>query len=786
MLIRAGFGAALIAVLSGGVAHAQPAAGSCFTTAEGAAAPSVVGLDATVVASPDCRYSTTRDGAPVALPAEAAGHPIGFLELYAAVAGDTADSTESRARFVYARPATRRRGVLEADQSLALRFCVHFVMEEELGFRIRTGATDELIIERSGTPATDCGSARLDLRVLPLAADGAAPMILHGDAPQTLAATQRDLHLAHGSYAFYAARSGAPLALRVGQLASRGAHTPLRDHLRAAERASARPEIPGERPALLETTWSDDTGALLLRPARDARLAPEVWSEARTAAAAESLWLARRRTQDAAPRIIEVARVEPGGSGIRLPDDIVEEHLRALYGRASASLAPSLAEWRTVLDGLELCLAPTYGAGDRLVTGPVPAGSHCAPLPALAAVMQPATAAGGETPRLCIERGMQVMSAAAATRIAPPRPEENCLPLDGTATAPLLAIRGDVVRLRGATAGSLCVLLEGQPLDLPAAGAPLPRAGLVEVRAGAGAQCAARQGLALARLAVLDPEREWHPAGLYTSTEPARPNVPAWRRLGHDEDTVFAYTRSRQTLDFRLSTSPLLAAAVNTPDAPAALTQNVPALGGVTGTIEGAHPPLVFAYVSRDEACPRVPLERLRRRVAVDPGGLPVDATFHVFLAADEGPTRFPVCLARASFRVRASRIFLATTPAPALRIEAGLLGDVRAVVFFVRPTAIGVALPAAWLRLSLTSWLGFEFAAPLTFATTFEPSAISRAGVALSALMELGVPEIAPRLLGVGTMLHASGGNHPDGEPLLSFVVALNLSTLVDLAGGR
>src|SRR5688500_14295327 len=178
--------------------QAQPQAATCFASAAGGAAAQTIGLEGTVQASAQCRHALRSDGPWVEIPAALIGRPGSFMDLYAALRGQAEDE-DARARVIYRRPqaGARRRGARESEQTLALRFCAHYLMEEELGFRLRAG--DQLDVERVTSPSGDCGSAGLELRVIALEGEARGPMVLDREPTQVMRTGQRQLTLPHGS-----------------------------------------------------------------------------------------------------------------------------------------------------------------------------------------------------------------------------------------------------------------------------------------------------------------------------------------------------------------------------------------------------------------------------------------------------------------------------------------------------------------------------------------------------------------------------------------------------------
>jgi hypothetical protein len=262
--------------------------------------------------------------------------------------------------------------------------------------------------------------------------------------------------------------------------------------------------------------------------------------------------------------------------------------------------------------------------------------------------------------------------------------------------------------------------------------------------------------------------------------------VCPWRAVPHDETRAFAFVHGRNDLELRLSTSPAAAAAINgDPSQPAQLQQDIPILGAVRGNFEGARPPALFAVLAREDACPSGTYAELRERIPLTPESLQVDQSFRVFLASAEGDDRAVHCLARATLRVRNPRALWSFSE-DFLGIEVGVLGDWRMNLFLTSPVAMGVTYSLAHFRLSFWRFFAFEIAGGLTVAGSFDPAALSRVGVSLSIMLEVGIPEILPRILAFGGMINGAAQTHPLENPVGSFFLALNLSALYDLAGGR
>ena len=138
-------------------------------------------------------------------------------------------------------------------------------------------------------------------------------------------------------------------------------------------------------------------------------------------------------------------------------------------------------------------------------------------------------------------------------------------------------------------------------------------------------------------------------------------------------------------------------------------------------------------------------------------------------------------CLATAGLRVTDS---LSWSASPSIRV--GVLGDVQAMAFITRPGAIGLAAPLVYGRWHWGFGVGLDLSASVTGAIALHDRELSRAGLGLSAMVNWGPERSAPRLIGIGLMLHAATSTNPKERPDASLVAGLNLSTLYDLAGGR
>ncbi len=776
---------AALALLTLAPASTAAAQDACFARVGAPAdrAQALVSLSDTVRLSAGCEYGLAAAG-PYVGPGELAGREADFLEVHHRLVA-AGQPSSGDPRVIYA----RRRGAGEL-QTLLLRYCAHYIIEEQLGFRVVPNAgSGGLRVER--VRPGGCEATLLELRVV----SGVREGLLQGVAPEhTLATGVNVVDLPQGDWSIYAARPGSTVGLRVGVFRTQRVVTPLQNHLRAVSS--------GQRggPALLAARWEPDGPGMLLAPSDAALSRDLLWPELRTAADAGVLWLARRGEGER-PVVLGVIGLEAGTpASVRLPDSAVRDTMRSIYGDPGEALVPTNDDWRAVFSDLAMCLTPSYHEAHPAPVGAmVPQGSACAWLDGLAVFAQLAGGVGDVPAEVCLRHAMQRVTIDGARQALPEEADCFRLPQPGTDEPEIsrVAVAGDLVTVDG---HGLCVLVDGAPLE-PAEGTDgeyILQAGLLEVRQGGGPGCASPQALARLRMPVFDPVHEWHPVGLYSGASESEMACSAaeglvcpWRAIPHDESDVYAYVEPRQELTFRLSTSAPVAAVLSPANGDGALTQDVPMLAGVTGSFGGARPPAVFGWASRDEACPEQTYDELRARPPLDPDALLADATFNVFLLAYRGAEETPTCLARARFRSRPSRVLLAETVGDFLGLELGLLGDTQAVVFANDPVAMGLMLPLAWFRMTPgIRFISLEIAANLVMGVAFPQGMVgaepSRLGASLSWAISFGVPEYLPRILTVGGMLHGAADTSTIDDPILSFYVGLNLATLVDLAGGR
>ncbi len=703
-----------------------------------------------------------------------------FATLALRLAGAETDQGEAaRPAAIFARPKrTGRRIPGEKLQSVFLAGCTEYLLGSGQGFALSVPVESQRAMVERVPGQQSCGASGISLHFLAMQGTVAFDIVREGPWQSTLGPDASSVALEPGSWAVYAARAGSAVGMLIGRVQAGSSLTPLRRAFRAVADGDEKPE------PWMRATWAG--GAYRLEPVTVAMRESDRWAELRAAAAGYSLWLASApREPGGEPVPFDRSLLGEGGDAIALPATPVAQHMLERYGPAGKYLVPDFDDWQSLQESFQLCLAPRYSkqggaAGERRL----PEGSLCV---ALASVSEPLSLRGGPAVagQVCVKRGTSVMTAAG---LEPDEPgDEVCahLPTGAMSEARpdfILAARGDGLRFSGTGFDKLWVCTDNRCKKMPGEGESLAldRPGLVEIRLGDDPyQARSLQGLTLLRLGVIDPATEWHPVGLYRASGPPPDN--RWTVLEHDERGVFTYVRGRHRLDFHLSTSPGMAATYNRRgDLVAQMTQQIPVLSSVNGGFPGAKPPTLVALVTRSSSCPQKNAPAVRGSESVDPDRLLVDQTFYVHLAQYQGESKPYRCISRAGFRVADAQSLPVTGT-----IRAGLLGDTQLVVFAPRDPALGVALPVGYTYWRLIYGFGLDASLSLTAASTFSDAYLSRAGLGLSAAVGWGPKRYAPRLISAGVMLHLATGTGDD-LPWGSIFGAVNLSTLVDLAGGR
>jgi len=756
-----------------------------------------VTLGSRITTTAACEYALAPDATWVALGASDGD----FAGLVDALATQTTTTLRERPTTIYGRAL--KKGARASDaagsalESVFLAGCTEYLLTEAHGFSLRVPIETQRPTVTRQAGATSCGADHVGLFVVAMASSATAPLLKRGPFVASLATDASELVLDPGAYAIYAARSSDDVGYLLGRVESGSSLTPLRDALRAVEE--------GRGSAWLRGSWKQ--GRFHLAPVSAALRNSEAWSELRTAAVANSAWLQRRDKQRNNTTELGKVSLSPEGDAIHLPTNELTRAMVEQYGPEGRTMAPDLSEWSNVLDGIELCVASRYAlpaAGARVTANVAP---QCM---AMSRLMVPLSvqSSGLGSGRVCVRDNLRVMTTT-GSRAGRDLPE-ICTDLQGPTSATagtqslLLVTRGSKLRFEGDGVGTLfaCTNNVCQPLPDAHGTLSLDQAGLVEVRhADTVDNARSAQALTRARITVIDPEQQWHPVGLHTASHPldgrpatnnagnAAPTASTprraprgpWTELRYDSETVFTYTRRQQRLDFRITMARNASAAWNhRGEASSQLTQNIPVFGGIEGTLEGARPAALVALITETPACPEAPGAELSAQVPIDPEQLPPGADFYVQLAQYSGATLPLRCLARAHLRVVESRSLRAVDS-----IRVGLLGDAQLQVFVTRPAAIGLSLPIVYGFWRWGYGFGLDASISLSSAITFDPSQVTRTGLMASTALVWGPEQLAPRLLSFGVALHAATGTHKD-SPFGSVYGAINLSSLIDMAGGR
>jgi len=818
--------AALLLALTAALAAPAPvaAAGGCFTARGGARAKSSsqrVTLTTQLKLSDRCDYGLSPQGPWRARPlpegdftsialalaqtrppstpddaaksaAKAATKDAPAAKPVAPGVGESAHAAKSaldaRPSSLFARArAGKRRRVGAADsgmQSIFLAGCTDYLMGPGSGFALSVPVdTQRPTVTRTPTAAgNDCGGDALTLGFV--RDDDTRAGLRAGPWEATLPAGQGQLALEPGRWAIYAGVGDA--GMLVGRLQSGRSESGLRSALSRAADVSADPA------RWFRPSWA--SGHMQLEAASGAVTDGELWAELRTAAAAGALWFAQSPGEGEGPAtILEPVRIGAGGARIALPEAPLRERMRARYGSQGASLVPTWDDWDGVHDAVRLCVAQRYtSANAKVVAGStLPTGAVCAALGKLTAPLQ---ARGGEPiapARICIKRHRHTLTIDGDSVGEPIG--EHCIDLptepSGAPSAFPIAAVGDQLLYSGGDSAGVQLCIDNTCAPMPTAGQwqVLVKPGLMEVRhAPVASRVGSARGLSLLRIGVIDPAREWHPVGLLrpeADEEGAAKgdgSALPWGQLDHDAPDTFAYVRREQRMDFRMSLSPALVTAFNGAERGSKLSRHLPIGARVDGGFGAPDESTFVALVTRGDSCPESPAGALQPDDLVDPDRALVGERFHVHLAQFERADAPYRCIATASMRV---------TPRWSRRagddLRLGLLGDVQAVMFVMPRAALGVAVPVAYARQRLFHGFGIDASASLTVAASIDGPEISRAGLGLSGALYWGPEAQAPALLSIGVMLHAAAATHSD-PPIASLYTALNVSTLLDLAGGR
>ncbi|MCZ7679473.1 MAG: hypothetical protein M5U28_12205 [Sandaracinaceae bacterium] len=312
----------LVVLVVLGLTEVAAAQESCFVVAgEGERAQHVIGLASAVRVSESCEYAVTPDG-PWVAPGSLAGRDTDFLELFQAASQGARATGDPR--VVLGRPRVARgQG---RQHSLMLRYCAHYLLEEQLAFRVvpQTGG-GTVRVDRAGD---GCGGGQVELR----AVRGVRPERLYaGAAEHTLGTSQRTLELPEGDWSIFAARPGGAVGLRIAVFRTQRVVTPLANHLRAVGlEPSGEPSVP----PLFAARWDPSSPGMLLHPTGVTLAQDMLWPELRTASDAGLVWLTYNGVRGAEERqVIANLQLESGDpAAVRLPDAPVREHMRRRYG----------------------------------------------------------------------------------------------------------------------------------------------------------------------------------------------------------------------------------------------------------------------------------------------------------------------------------------------------------------------------------------------------------------------------------------------------------------------
>ncbi|MBJ73473.1 MAG: hypothetical protein CMN31_19470 [Sandaracinus sp.] len=651
----------------------------------------------------------------------------------------------------------RRRDTPEEVASVFVDHCTDYLLQPGGAFAVGPGdAPGTLRVRRA---SSRCGAAALSLRFQCLASSG--------PGERSLAAGATTLELPECTSGWVVeARAGDAPPYPLGRVQA-GGETPLQAWFGR-----------GDAPPLFQPDWQGEQG-LRFRATGD----DDLWAELRTAFAAGAARLVRLQGATARSACAgegEEVPVVVTGSGLAFDEGWLAGEMRGAYGEDGLRVAPGLGRLKALADGLHLCLAPSYGVR----------GAQQARGQSFAQVARTAELAERfESAELCLDHA-RVRVTPGGTTSEPG--ERQCVSVAADAAPPVLA----------AVVGATVSVPEGALLcngreDVEASEAGYtPGRGFYDVRVATRGGCRTLQAASLARLAVVDPAIDWIPAGVERDDPEEGEGPLAWRGIPVDDPQTFARVRRRDALRFRMTTPEGFASAWNHPGqgAPTAVSQFAPVVTGEPGEYGHARPPAFSTRITTEEACPLVQAtgveegeegeEQAEGPELLGSQDALVDQRVFTHLVLDDG--RQPRCVAVAAFRAWEPRVVANVGRSERRQFRLGLLGDARVGVFFSKPEpgAIGVAWPLLYADLHLNAGFVFEASIPVSAAISWEDGGGSRVGPALMLAMNWGWPEVAPRLLTFAFLINTPWPN--DQDEIWSFFAGVNLSSLIDLLGGR
>ncbi len=634
--------------------------------------------------------------------------------------------------------------------TLRLRACVLGMGNdpEVLAFRaaeLRRGPTLE--VERAERTGGVCGAGDVTFFFRPLDLRGSDPhpalivAVPPGGLPseQVLAPNaSTPLSLPSRPYVIYAFTAGDPIAIRVGAIVPAPSMRPLIRALRTEQGA-------------MRVLWDAPLGVALALDWADALV-----DELALAADVERAWLQDGRGQR------HPVLVDTRAHTLRLPASLVRLEREEALGRGAHGTSPTEREWMSIFATVQLCAEARYrdaemGSGE----------SVCASLGTLVA------RGGAPEPRvewLLSPRHLTARGARSAPGVAM-RLECGA---EAPCETPMFATVGDELRVESRDRTFVCTRQECLPTP-PAGHMRFAQSGLHELRVAHDIEAArSEEALTLHRWIVVDPARDWHPAGFRRVVEGARGGP--WAGVAWDEHDVASMTRSEAGLRTVLAFAAADAALVGAARADARRASvDVAVLGPVTGYGDTRAVGPLVSFVSEEPSCPREHSARARLRL-LPPERALRDRVMHLFLAehrAEHEPFR---CLARVTLRVRDERTLPSTWP-----LRLAWLEDLYVGLAIVPPAVVATfQLLAAHLHLGE----GFVISAGAGVGARipFDGADVS-AGLCVQAVLLWGVPQ-APRIVGAGVVWSPLGTQGTAIDSLWP-VVLLDITSVLDAVGG-
>lgn len=576
-----------------------PAAAQCFSGVRDA--PPIqggllqVGLASTFDINPDCRLALRASDACSGVP------PAPGARTFADLVRQLAPTATATPRFVFACPPG---GSTSGRETLALADCT-LSSFNRLYVRVQSSSRGVQVSREPPPNDALCGWSTSRMYVVPTTTPPifADTLSLRGFFVPTGANTPPVPY--SSNLAVYMSAPTGATALLVGTIRPNDSRTPLQTVLDARGALLAGHPTNTLRP--FELRLGPDGSVVLVAP--DAVLLHEFLESI----AAEGTSLRSATTPSPSPTATFVpirggaaipAAMNSAQTGMSFPSQIVEAEMRDRFGSIGASLVPTLEDWNRILQHTLIC-----GVGGQTRYQNAPSMGQAA--------LERFTVSDATCVRASDVVGMQSLPSIPLTlnrhvttviphvdRSPLPRDPQPAVVSDGGIT---ILATGDSITLPQTYAWRFCTLptagTRGTCEVVPGSSVQLTTSGLAQLvavpRDCATAACTAgRNGLAVRRIVVIDPERDWMPVGL---------GVPRWQEVSW-EGSAAIVREGWHSARTALRIAPSAFVAIPS-DEPRQLQADL--VDGAWDSPSAAHTALLTVRVSTDSRCPTSATENL-------------------------------------------------------------------------------------------------------------------------------------------------------------------------------